>query len=78
MSRLFAGLPAIALSEGQARLFRNGARLDLNRIRCAKIGGDHAVYGPGEEFLGIAVCDMGQNELVIRRLFAAPAPGQAK
>lgn len=78
VSRLFAGLPAITLSEGQARLFRNGARLDLNRIRCAKIGGDHAVYGPGEEFLGIAVCDMGQNELVIRRLFAAPAPGQAK
>ncbi len=78
VGRLFADLPAIRLSEAQARLFRNGVRLDLNRVRCAKIAGNQAVYGPDGQFLGVAACNLEQNELVLQKLFTAGGSSAAK
>ena len=70
VEKLFETLPVITLGEAQARMFQNGVRLDLNRVRCAKIGGNHAVYGPGNAFLGLAACDFDRMELVMQKLFA--------
>lgn len=66
---LFRDLPVITLNETQARMFINGVRLNLNRVRCCRIGGLHGVYGPEGAFLGLAFCDMGTMELAIEKLF---------
>lgn len=69
VERLFENYPAIVLNDIQARMFQNGVRLDLNRIRCAKIGGTHSVYNQQKEFLGLAICDFDKMELVLQKLF---------
>ena len=69
VERIFKDLPAIRLSEAQTRMFCNGVRLDLNRVRCAKIPGNQAVYGSDGAFLGLAACDFDQLELIMQKLF---------
>ncbi len=69
VERIFSDLPVIRLSEVQTRMFTNGVRLDLNRIRCAKIPGNHSVYGWDGTFLGLADCDFEKMELVMQKLF---------
>lgn len=69
VERIFSDLPVIRLSEVQTRMFTNGVRLDLNRIRCAKIPGNHSVYGWDGTFLGLAACDFEKMELVMQKLF---------
>ncbi len=56
--RLFSALPAIRLSEAQTRLYRNGVRLDLNRIaRIPEASLRCRVYGADASFLGLAEPD---------------------
>ena len=55
--RLFAALPAVTVSEAQARLYRNGVRLDLNRIRGLTDAVHYRIYTPEQEFLGLCEAD---------------------
>ena len=66
---LFRGLPAIRLSPVQSRMFENGVRLDLNRVRHQEIPGSHAVYDSEGTFLGLAQCQTETEELVMEKLF---------
>lgn len=68
VERGFESLPKVFLSAGQTRLFRNGVRLDLDRISCPISEGQTAVYGPESQFLGLASPTEGQLKLV--KLFA--------
>ena len=56
--RLFTALPAVTLSEAQTRLYKNGVRLDLNRVR--GISAEtvrYRVYGCDGSFFGLADAD---------------------
>ena len=56
--RLFTALPAVTLSEAQTRLYKNGVRLDLNRVR--GISAEtvrYRVYGSDGSFFGLADAD---------------------
>ena len=56
--RLFSVLPAVTLSAAQTRLYKNGVRLDLNRVR--GISADalrYRVYGDDGHFFGLADAD---------------------
>ena len=56
--RLFAVLPALRLSEVQARLYKNGVRLDLNRVRgISAEAARYRVYGADGRFFGLAEAD---------------------
>ena len=57
------------LSEVQTRMFTNGVHLDLNRVRHQNVPGPHAVYGPGNVFLGLGLCYEDIAELVMEKLF---------
>lgn len=69
VEQLFSSLPKIHLSEVQTRMFTNGVHLDLNRVRHQNVPGPHAVYGPGNVFLGLGLCYEDIAELVMEKLF---------
>lgn len=65
IDRVFRSLPKLRLNEAQTRMYRNGVKLDLKRVRDIKPGvTGYAVYGSGGEFIGIASADF--NEEVLR------------
>lgn len=55
--RLFAALPAISLGEAQARLYRNGVKLELKRVQGITAAERYRIYAPEQEFLGLAAAD---------------------
>ncbi len=56
--RVFAKLPRIVLGEAQTRMYRNGVKLDLARVRDIKQDvTDYAVYGSDGAFIGTALAD---------------------
>ncbi|MDE6833901.1 MAG: tRNA pseudouridine(55) synthase TruB [Ruminococcus sp.] len=58
IERLFNSLPKIKLNEYQTRLYRNGVKLDLSKIR--NIKGDcniYSVYGFDGNFIGTALAE---------------------
>lgn len=56
--RLFTALPAVTLSEAQTRLYKNGVRLDLNRVRGITAEDQrYRVYGCDGSFFGLADAD---------------------
>ena len=68
--KLFSDYPKIELSERQANMFKNGIRLDANRIKnCGE--GMYRVYG--NEFLAIA--EIVGEELIIRKSFYGKSEG---
>ncbi|MCI8501257.1 MAG: tRNA pseudouridine(55) synthase TruB [Oscillospiraceae bacterium] len=66
---VFRGCPSVGLSAVQKRMFLNGVRLDLNRVRYRPGKGLHAVYGPEREFLGVARLDLEAMELRVVSFF---------
>lgn len=69
MDRPFSDCPAIRLSAGQARLFRNGARLDLGRLTGWEgEPGLRRVYGPEGDLLGLASPDPADHSLRIEKM----------
>lgn len=61
---IFAGLPEIRLNEVQTRMYRNGVKLDLGRIRNIKDNcAEYAVYGFDGGFIGTAHADFGEKIL---------------
>lgn len=69
VDKLFEGFPKIRLNEAQSRMFRNGVRLDLNRVRYQISDGFQVVYDEKNCFMGLAEVDLGQMELVVRKMF---------
>ena len=64
--RLFLSLPAVSLSEAQTRLYRNGVRLDLGRVRGISADAPrYRVYGDDGRFLGLADADRDEGCLRI-------------
>ena len=66
----FSGLPKLRLNEVQTRMYRNGVKLDLNRINHIKENVcEYAVYGYDHEFIGIACADFQKFELRVVKNF---------
>ncbi|MCD8107728.1 MAG: tRNA pseudouridine(55) synthase TruB [Oscillospiraceae bacterium] len=63
--KLFEFYPRLNLSEAQTRMYKNGVRLDPERVRGAKEGETYRVYG--SEFLGL--CRVLDGEIRIVRNF---------
>ena len=70
VEHVFASLPVIRLNEVQSRMFLNGLRLDLNRVRFREMDVSHTIYGSDGTFLGLARTASEQMELVIEKMFA--------
>lgn len=68
IEKVFRELPAINLNEVQARMYKNGIKLDLNRVRLPEKAPRYRVYGGGE-FLGTAKPDCDAGILRIEKNF---------
>ena len=55
--RLFSALPALQISEGQTKRYRNGVKLDLNRIKQLTDAEIYRIYAADNAFLGLARAD---------------------
>lgn len=67
---VFADLPSVRLSPAQERMYRNGVKLDLNRIRIEANAERAAVYGEGG-FIGTALADRKNGVLRVEKTFTA-------
>lgn len=65
---VFKGLPELRLSPAQERMYRNGVKLDLNRIKLDKNAERAAVYGESG-FIGTAVPDRENGILRVHKNF---------
>ena len=67
---LFSSYPILRLNAAQERMFCNGVKLDLNRLRNLQPDQDiYTVYGATGTFLGTALADRTQQELRIGKRF---------
>ena len=58
IERVFEKLPKLRLGEAQTRMYRNGVKLDLERVRGIRDGiSEYAVYGSDGGFIGTAIAD---------------------
>lgn len=58
IERVFADLPRLRLNEAQTKMYRNGVKLDLARVRSIRDDNDtYAVYGFDGGFIGTALAD---------------------
>ena len=67
---LFSSYPKLRLNAAQERMFCNGVKLDLNRLRNLQPDQDiYTVYGATGTFLGTALADRTQQELRIGKRY---------
>ena len=67
---LFSSYPKLRLNAAQERMFCNGVKLDLNRLRNLQPDQDiYTVYGATGTFLGTALADRTQHKLRIGKRF---------
>ncbi len=69
IDRVFADYPKIYLCQAQSRMFLNGVKLDLNRVKFKHENTVHTVYSDQKEFMGLAVTDTEKMELIIYKMF---------
>ena len=70
MDSLFSSYPKLRLNAAQERMFCNGVKLDLNRLRNLQPDQDiYTIYGATGTFLGTALADRTQQELRIGKRF---------
>ena len=67
--RAFSILPKIYLGEIQARMLKNGVRLDSRRVRNCPESGRVAVFGGDGTFLAAAEVDGDTHEIMNVKLF---------
>lgn len=66
IERVFEKLPKLRLGEAQTRMYRNGVKLDISRLRDIRSGaGCYGVYGFDGDFIGTAFADFESGELRI-------------
>ncbi|MBR5370649.1 MAG: tRNA pseudouridine(55) synthase TruB [Oscillospiraceae bacterium] len=61
--RLFVQYPALKLNEAQSRMYANGVKLSLNRIRNITKQDIYRVYGADGHFFGLASADRAEGLL---------------
>lgn len=71
--------PKAIVSEAQAKRFRNGGELDLDRIPSlrsekrgeggVKDGSYYGLFGPEQEFLGLGEVHLERNQMTVKRVF---------
>ncbi len=66
---VFSSLPRIKLNEVQSHKFKNGVKLDLNRVIYEEYDSSYAVYDNENVFLGLAKLNLEKMELVIEKIF---------
>ncbi len=66
---LFAALPKLILSEGQAKLYRNGVKLSLERVRGISQAERYTVYDTAGVFIGLAQADREEQLLRVFKNF---------
>lgn len=69
---LFAHLPYVRVTENQAKRFKNGGALAVERLHLSQKPADGMLYrvqDPEKNFLGLGVYAAEKEELAIRRLF---------
>lgn len=69
VAKVFEQLPKIKLNPVQSVKFRNGVKLDLNRVYYKKAAGFHKVFDQENQFMGLASLDLEKMELVIEKMF---------
>ena len=72
IAEVFRTLPALHLGNVQTRLYRNGVKLELEKLRTLTDADRYAVYGTPDGFLGTAVTDREQGILRIERNLCEP------
>ncbi len=60
--------PIIKVSEAQAKRFRNGGELDLQRLKYPRMLGIFRIYDPEDNFIGLGEIGTGDS-LTIKRVF---------
>lgn len=66
IERVFETLPKLRLGEAQTRMYKNGVKLSLERLRDVKTGAsEYAVYGSDGGFIGTAYADWESGTLRI-------------
>ncbi|WP_303805388.1 tRNA pseudouridine(55) synthase TruB [Ruminococcus flavefaciens] len=64
IERVFEKLPKLRLGEAQTRMYRNGVKLDISRLRGIRSGvSEYGVYGFDGGFIGTAFADFESGEL---------------
>lgn len=64
IERVFVKLPKLRLGEAQTRMYRNGVKLDISRLRDIRSGvAEYGVYGFDGGFIGTAFADFESGEL---------------
>ncbi|MDE7364270.1 MAG: tRNA pseudouridine(55) synthase TruB [Ruminococcus sp.] len=67
---IFSGLPKTRLNKVQTRMYKNGVKLDLNRIKHIKPEfSEYSVYSYDKEFIGVACADFEKGELRVVKNF---------
>lgn len=70
VERIFENFRKIKLNEVQTRMYRNGVKLDLNRVNNIRQEvPEYSVYGYDGEFIGIACADFEKSELRVVKNF---------
>lgn len=65
----FISYPKISVSQAQAKRFKNGGELDLERIKNWGEDGFYNVFSPDEEFLGIGQLCRKEGLLKVKRVY---------
>ena len=66
IERVFEKLPKLRLGEAQTKMYRNGVKLDISRLRDIRSGVEsYGVYGFDGGFIGTAFADFESGELRI-------------
>lgn len=66
--RVLSAYPSVAVSEAQAKRFRNGGELDTDRLKVHLTPGYYRVYAPDGVFLGLGELRNDESFLRIKRI----------
>jgi tRNA pseudouridine55 synthase len=69
VEKVFEQFPKIKLNEVQSIKFRNGVKLDLNRVRYKNVDGLHKVFDQKNQFMGLARLNLETMELIVEKMF---------
>ncbi len=69
VDKIFYDLPKITLNEIQSSKYRNGVKLDLNRVIYKDVDSLHRVYDNNKVFMGLARLNYEKMELIIEKMF---------
>ncbi len=68
--RLFTSLPEIRLNEMKTKMYKNGVKLHLDKLKGFDGSEQYRIYSDKNQFLGLACADIENNELrVLKNLY---------